>query len=92
MALHLACAGGNDTTVQLLIDELAADKNAKTNDGTTPLHLACAGGHDSTIQLLINIFGADVKAKNKTKQTALHLLLKKRYVSQVLDSHPTAHR
>ena len=90
--LHLACERGHDSTIQLLVGQYEADTEAKTNDGTTPLHIACAGGHGSTVRLLIENFGADVKARSQTGQTALHLLLKKLYVSQVLEFHQTTHR
>ena len=90
-ALHIASAAGHDTIVRLHIDGFASNRNAATDDGSTPLHLACTGGHDSTIRLLIENFDANTKAKNTIGQTALYLLLKKMYLSQILDPHTTRH-
>ena len=99
-ALHLACAGGHGSIVQLLIkDSVLARTSPPTMEQrhctlrvlvavSLPLHLACAGGHDSTIKLLIKNFGADVKARDRAGRTALYLLLKKLYVSQVLNFNP----
>jgi ankyrin repeat protein len=40
---------GNNSTVQLLVETLGANKGAKDNSKQTPLHLAALKGHGSTI-------------------------------------------
>ena len=72
-ALHLACAGGHSSIVQLLIKDFGADTKAAASDGALPLHLACAGGHDSTTRLLIEKFAADMNGKTNDGATPLHL-------------------
>jgi len=81
--LHRASAGGHDSTVQFLIEKFGADKDAKTNDGSTALHLAAAGGHDSTVRVLIEELHADKEARTNDGSTALHLAATKDHKSTV---------
>jgi len=89
IVVHLASIGVHDSTVQLLIEKLESDKDAKTKDGMTALHLASTGGLDSTVQLLIERMqqiGRQGVALAK-RETALYLLLRNVYASQILWLH-----
>jgi ankyrin repeat protein len=50
--------------------EKGADKDAKTDDGTTALMLAVAGGYTDVVRALLGA-GADVNAANSSGKTAL---------------------
>ncbi|XP_066918341.1 ankyrin repeat domain-containing protein 17-like [Clytia hemisphaerica] len=71
-ALTIACAGGHDELVQLL---LARGSNIEHRDkkGCTPLILAATAGHTATCHILLE-HGADIEAQSdRTKDTALSL-------------------
>lgn len=71
-ALTIACAGGHDDLVKLL---LARGSNIEHRDkkGCTPLILAATAGHTSTCHILLD-YGADIEAQSdRTKDTALSL-------------------
>jgi len=56
--------------VRLLV-ELGADRDAKSNDGSTALHRAAFLGHEAVVRLLVEL-GADRDAKSNDGWTALH--------------------
>lgn len=71
-ALTIACAGGHDELVQLL---LARGSNIEHRDkkGCTPLILSATAGHVSTCHILLE-HGCDIEAQSdRTKDTALSL-------------------
>ncbi|KAF8241172.1 ankyrin, partial [Wilcoxina mikolae CBS 423.85] len=72
-ALHHAAANGHETTVELLVKTLGADKEAKDGNNCTALHHAAAKGHDMTVELLVKTLGADMEVKNRMGWASLHL-------------------
>ncbi|XP_025832280.1 ankyrin repeat domain-containing protein 17 isoform X2 [Agrilus planipennis] len=71
-ALTLACAGGHEELVELLIRR-GADKEHRDKKGFTPLILAATAGHDKVVEILLNN-GADIEAQSeRTKDTPLSL-------------------
>lgn len=68
-ALHWSALHGNDSMVDLLIQNGAA-VNEKDNDGNTPLNLAASRGHDGVVQKLL-LFGANRTLKNSRLKTPL---------------------
>ncbi|XP_019647802.1 PREDICTED: death-associated protein kinase dapk-1-like [Branchiostoma belcheri] len=61
--LHVACSGGHDEVVELLIKN-QADLNVTNKNGDTGLHVACRWGHDKVVELLIRN-RADLLITNK---------------------------
>ena len=71
-ALTLACAGGYDELVELLITH-GANLEHRDKKGCTPLILAATGGHAITVAILLD-HNADIEAQSdRTKDTALSL-------------------
>ncbi|CAD5219398.1 unnamed protein product [Bursaphelenchus okinawaensis] len=71
-ALTVACVGGHDTLVRLLIDR-GANVEHRDKKGFTPLILAATGGHVEVCKLLISA-GCVIDAQSeRTKDTALSL-------------------
>jgi len=71
-ALTLACAGGHEELVSLLLSR-GADNEHKDKKGFTPLILAATAGHDKVVEILLN-HGADIEAQSdRTKDTPLSL-------------------
>lgn len=71
-ALTLACAGGHDDLVQLLLSR-GAQIEHRDKKGFTPLILAATAGHVTVVELLLNS-GADIEAQSeRTKDTPLSL-------------------
>ncbi|KAG1661828.1 Ankyrin repeat domain-containing protein 17 [Nymphon striatum] len=71
-ALTLACAGGHEELVKLLIDRHANIEH-RDKKGFTPLILAATAGHISIVSMLVE-GGADIEAQSeRTKDTPLSL-------------------
>ncbi|MDQ3418385.1 MAG: ankyrin repeat domain-containing protein [Acidobacteriota bacterium] len=58
--------------IKYLVEELAADVNAKDHEGNTALHHAAARGDNEVIVYLVSK-GADVKAVNRAGETTLDM-------------------
>ncbi|KAK4881046.1 hypothetical protein RN001_004365 [Aquatica leii] len=71
-ALTLACAGGHEELVELLIKR-GSDIEHRDKKGFTPLILAATAGHEKIVEILLNN-GADIEAQSeRTKDTPLSL-------------------
>lgn len=71
-ALTIACAGGHDELVQMLLEK-SANIEHRDKKGFTPLILAATAGHYKTVQILLN-HNADIEAQSeRTKDTPLSL-------------------
>lgn len=71
-ALTLACAGGHEELVELLLSR-GADIEHRDKKGFTPLILAATAGHEKVVEILLN-HGADIEAQSeRTKDTPLSL-------------------
>ncbi|XP_050507031.1 ankyrin repeat domain-containing protein 17-like isoform X3 [Diabrotica virgifera virgifera] len=71
-ALTLACAGGHEELVELLISR-GADIEHRDKKGFTPLILAATAGHEKVVEILLN-HNADIEAQSeRTKDTPLSL-------------------
>ncbi|KAL7286755.1 hypothetical protein TKK_0018900 [Trichogramma kaykai] len=71
-ALTLACAGGHEELVGLLLNR-GADIEHRDKKGFTPLILAATAGHQKVVEILLN-HGADLEAQSeRTKDTSLSL-------------------
>lgn len=71
-ALTLACAGGHEELVELLISR-GADIEHRDKKGFTPLILAATAGHEKVVDILLN-HNADIEAQSeRTKDTPLSL-------------------
>ncbi|CAK1541290.1 unnamed protein product [Leptosia nina] len=71
-ALTLACAGGHEELVELLLSR-GADIEHRDKKGFTPLILAATAGHEKIVEILLN-HGADIEAQSeRTKDTPLSL-------------------
>ncbi|XP_026684825.1 ankyrin repeat and KH domain-containing protein 1 [Diaphorina citri] len=71
-ALTLACAGGHEELVELLLSR-GADIEHRDKKGFTPLILAATAGHDKVVDILLN-HKADMEAQSeRTKDTPLSL-------------------
>ncbi|KAL3278379.1 hypothetical protein HHI36_013707 [Cryptolaemus montrouzieri] len=71
-ALTLACAGGHEELVELLLNR-GADIEHRDKKGFTPLILAATAGHEKVVEILIN-HNADIEAQSeRTKDTPLSL-------------------
>ncbi|XP_031786075.1 ankyrin repeat and KH domain-containing protein mask isoform X6 [Nasonia vitripennis] len=71
-ALTLACAGGHEELVELLLSR-GADIEHRDKKGFTPLILAATAGHQKVVEILFN-HGADIEAQSeRTKDTPLSL-------------------
>lgn len=70
--LHEAAAYGNESLIDLLMTEFAADIHRKTYIGSdTPLHLAVSFDCKSTVSLLLK-YGADPNVRDKYMSTPLY--------------------
>ncbi|XP_022091038.1 ankyrin repeat and KH domain-containing protein mask-like isoform X2 [Acanthaster planci] len=71
-ALTVACAGGHDELVQMLLEK-NANMEHKDKKGFTPLILAATAGHCKTVEILLD-HGCDIEAQSeRTKDTPLSL-------------------
>lgn len=71
-ALTLACAGGHEELVGLLLSR-GAHLEHRDKKGFTPLMLAATAGHAGVVDILLS-HGADLEAQSeRTKDTALSL-------------------
>ncbi|GAB0092386.1 Ankyrin repeat [Sergentomyia squamirostris] len=71
-ALTLACAGGHEDLVELLISR-GANIEHRDKKGFTPLILAATAGHDKVVEALLK-YGAEMEAQSeRTKDTPLSL-------------------
>jgi ankyrin repeat domain-containing protein 17 len=71
-ALTLACSGGHDELVELLLEK-GADVEHRDKKGCSPLILSATAGHASTAEILLQ-HCADIEAQSdRTKDTALSL-------------------
>ena len=68
-ALHYAAAKGNNPIVQLLIDS-AANLDARSPGGVTPMMMAAQSGHIYTVKLLHDA-GADSELEDRQGRTVL---------------------
>lgn len=102
-ALTLACAGGHEELVELLLNR-GADIEHRDKKGFTPLILAATAGHEKVVEILLN-HNADIEAQSeRTKDTPLslacsggryevssrvffHLFTLKTYIKVVADIH-----
>lgn len=75
-ALTLACAGGHEELVQLLLArgaDIGMEFEHRDKKGFTPLILAATAGHAGVVDILLN-HGADIEAQSeRTKDTPLSL-------------------
>ncbi|KAK4113208.1 hypothetical protein N656DRAFT_708543, partial [Canariomyces notabilis] len=55
-----------------LIEQANVDKEAKDNNGATPLHWAATDGHEAIVKYLIEQANADKEAKDNNGVTPLH--------------------
>lgn len=69
-ALHLACVGGHEETVQFLLDH-KADPSIVDNFGTTPLQESVKRGHNSVSDMLLKAGGQLNLAEAGSKLCAL---------------------
>ncbi len=60
-ALSLACSGGKEEVVRLLLDKGANIEHRNVSD-YTPLSLAASGGYIKIIQMLLNA-GAEINSR-----------------------------
>ena len=71
-ALTLACTGGHEELVELLLSR-GADIEHRDKKGFTPCILAATAGHEKVVEVLLN-HGANIEAQSeRTKDTALSL-------------------
>eukprot|EP00094_Tigriopus_californicus_P009181 TCALIF_08851-PA protein Name:"Similar to Ankrd17 Ankyrin repeat domain-containing protein 17 (Mus musculus)" AED:0.38 eAED:0.38 QI:0/0.53/0.37/0.75/1/1/16/0/2553 len=71
-ALTLACAGGHEELVTLLLDR-GANIEHRDKKGFTPLILAATAGHEKVVEILLE-HSADIEAQSeRTKDTPLSL-------------------
>ena len=71
-ALTLACAGGHEELVSLLLNR-GAEMEHRDKKGFTPLMLASTAGHSNVVEIMLNN-GSDMEAQSeRTKDTALSL-------------------
>ncbi|KAI8819461.1 uncharacterized protein EV422DRAFT_113801 [Fimicolochytrium jonesii] len=70
--LHAAAREGQATLCLDLIVRLAADVNAPSKHGATPLHIAASRGHVETSRALLSL-GANIEATMEFGRTPLHL-------------------
>lgn len=71
-ALTLACTGGHEELVELLLSR-GADIEHRDKKGFTPLILAATAGHEKVVEVLLT-HGANIEAQSeRTKDTALSL-------------------
>ncbi|KAK9891834.1 hypothetical protein WA026_016633 [Henosepilachna vigintioctopunctata] len=71
-ALTLACAGGHEDLVDLLLNR-GSDIEHRDKKGFTPLILAATAGHEKVVEILLN-HNADIEAQSeRTKDTPLSL-------------------
>ncbi|CAC5390342.1 unnamed protein product [Mytilus coruscus] len=70
-ALYLACDGGHETTVNLLLEN-GCSVNKCNENGTSPLHVACVKGNVDMVNTLLS-HNASVEAVDHDRRTALHL-------------------
>lgn len=71
-ALTLACTGGHEELVELLLSRNANIEH-RDKKGFTPLILAATAGHEKVVEVLLN-HGANIEAQSeRTKDTALSL-------------------
>jgi ankyrin repeat protein len=70
--LHLAASNGRGKVVQMLVETLGADKEARDKYEQTPLHLAAENGLEKVVQMLVETLGADKETRDKHGQTPLH--------------------
>ncbi|XP_038061254.1 ankyrin repeat domain-containing protein 17-like isoform X2 [Patiria miniata] len=71
-ALTVACAGGHDELVQMLLEK-SANMEHKDKKGFTPLILAATAGHCKTVEILLD-HDCDIEAQSeRTKDTPLSL-------------------
>jgi hypothetical protein len=68
--LCTAAAQGVLTVMRCMIEELGADVNGATSDGTTPVYVACHIGHLDLVRYMVGL-GADVKKANATGASPL---------------------
>ncbi|XP_063415850.1 integrin-linked protein kinase-like [Mytilus trossulus] len=72
--LHVACKGGREQIVTLLI-KYGVSVNTGDRNGITPLHLACEDGNKAIVKLLLDSF-ANVNMGDNEGTTALHIACK----------------
>jgi ankyrin repeat protein len=72
-ALHRACALGNFSLVQSLVETYHANVEATNNDGETPLHHSTwRQGNLATVKYLVETGGSNVEATDQNGHTVLH--------------------
>ena len=62
---------GHPNVVQYLLEQ-SADKEARTNHGSTPLHVSAINGHLNMVQFLVEQ-GTDKEARKNNRRTPLYI-------------------
>ncbi|XP_067668012.1 serine/threonine-protein phosphatase 6 regulatory ankyrin repeat subunit B-like [Haliotis asinina] len=70
--LHVACEGGDRTTVEFVLSLDAVDVNSRDGGGWTPVMAAARGGHRDVVELLVSR-GADVSLVDVYGDNILHV-------------------
>ena len=60
------------------------DRNAKNNDGDTPLHTACRNERSKQVQLLVRDERCNPNEKDSRGDTALHIACRLKYRGMIL--------
>ena len=73
-ALHTAAWNGHGGTVEILVETLSANKEARDRSGWTALHVAAFCGRNAMVEMIVKNLGADKDAKDEAGWTALHFV------------------
>ena len=75
--LHIACAKGNSTAVELLVKN-GADVLKLNRDGDAPIHIACEYSRLAILKIILKCRTCDPNQKNVMENTALHIVCRMR--------------
>ena len=79
--LHNACAKGESTMVQFLIEN-GADVLRTNRHGNAPIHIACMNFRLKTLRILLSCKHCNPNQQNEDGDTALHIVCKMRNVNE----------